>query len=120
MKQNLCETDTLLLSFSDTARWGIFYFEEKGRPSQDDVAAALETLSDKAEEESRPLCVALDGLSQPNSRILAALIGLLTKKDGTERRVALACTRQVWLDMLDILGVSSRFVLVDSPGELTV
>ena len=66
-----------------------------------------------------PICLALGSLRRPNSRMLATLISLLVANDGTERRVALAAPTQAWLDMLDIVGVRSRFLVVDGPEALT-
>lgn len=118
MKISVIETDTLLLLKEPTGRWSVFYFEAKDQPTQDDLAEVLQAFATTIDDDDTPVCVVLNSLKQPNSRILAALVGILATKDGGERRVALAGARKGWLDMLDILGVASRFVILDSVEEL--
>jgi hypothetical protein len=112
------ETNTLSLLSEPTGRWMVFRFETQEQPGQDDLADVLEALAKAAAETDLPVCVVLENLKQPNSRVLAALVGLLTAKDGSDRRVAVAGAEKGWLDMLDILGVTGRFVVLGSLGEL--
>ena len=112
-------TDGLSLCRSDTERWVIYRFRGDAKPSQKDLDAVLEALARSAEDEEKPICVVPEDLKQPNSRALGALLGLLTMKDGKDRRVALAAPSSAWTDMLDIMGVRSRFIVVDDPEELT-
>ncbi len=111
-------TDTLSLCRSETERWVIFRFRGDSKPSLKDLDAVLEAFIRSAETEEKPICVAPEALDQPNSRMLGALLGLLTTKDGKDRRVALAAPSVAWTDMLDIMGVRASFIVVDDPEEL--
>ncbi|MHC5057774.1 MAG: hypothetical protein ACYTKD_24145 [Planctomycetota bacterium] len=111
-------TDSLSLCRLDTERWATYRFRGDAKPSQKDLDSVLEALARSAEGEEKPICVAPEDLEQPNSRALGALLGLLTTKDGKDRRVALAAPSSAWTDMLDIMGVRSRFIVVDDPEEL--
>jgi len=111
-------TDSLSLCRSDTERWIIYRFKGDPKPSQKDLDAVLQALVRSAEVEVKPVCVAPEALEQPNSRALGALLGLLTTKDGKQRRVALAAPSNAWIDMLDIMGVRASFIVVDDPEEL--
>jgi hypothetical protein len=51
--------------------------------------------------------------------MLSAVIGLMTTANDQPRRLALIAPSQTWLDMLDILGVRSAFLVVDSVAEIT-
>lgn len=112
-------TDSLSLLRQDALRWVVYRFEGEAKPTQEDLDEVLKALGGAAAETSKPVCVVPGDLKQPNSRALGALLGLLGTKDGGERRVALAAPTQAWLDMLDIMGVRSSFLVVDDPGELT-
>ncbi len=111
-------TDTLSLCKTDTERWVIYRFRGDTKPSQKDIDALLEVFVRSAEEDDKPICVVPEALDQPNSRALGALLGLLTTKDGKERRVALAAPSNAWTDMLDIMGVRASFLVVDDPEDL--
>jgi hypothetical protein len=111
-------TDTLSLCRTDTERWVIDSFRGDAKPSQKDLDAVLEVFVQSVEAEEKPICFVPEALKQPNSRALGALLGLLTTKDGKERRVALAAPSNAWTDMLDIMGVRASFIVVDSPEEL--
>lgn len=100
-------------------QWSVYRFEADEEPGHQELTPILEALSRSADELNRPVCIVLEDLKRPNSRMLAALVSLLTAKDGKERRVALAGACRGWLDMLDILGVGSRFLIVGSPEDLT-
>jgi hypothetical protein len=114
----LVTTDSLSLCRLGTERWVSYRFRGDAKPSQKDLETVLEALARSAEDEEKPICVVPEDLKQPNSRALGALLGLLTTKDGKDRRVALAAPSNAWTDMLDIMGVRSRFIVVDDPEEL--
>jgi hypothetical protein len=111
-------TDTLSLCRSETDRWVIYRFRGDAKPSQKDLDAVLEVFVRSAEADEKPICIVPEALDQPNSRALGALLGLLTTKDGKDRRVALAAPSSAWTDMLDIMGVRASFIVVDDPEEL--
>jgi len=112
-------TDSLSLCRSDTERWIIYRLKGDAKPVAKDLDAVLEALARSAEVEEKPVCVVPEALEQPNSRALGALLGLLTTKEGKQRRVALAAPSVAWTDMLDIMGVRASFILVDEPEELS-
>ena len=111
-------TDSLSLCRSDTDRWIIYRLKGDTKPVAKDLDAVLEALARSAEVEEKPVCVVPEALEQPNSRALGALLGLLTTKEGKQRRVALAAPSVAWTDMLDIMGVRASFILVDDAEEL--
>ena len=110
--------DTMSLCKTDTDRWVIYRFRGDAKPLQKDLDAVLEAFVRAAETDEKPICVVPEALDQPNSRALGALLGLLTTKDGKDRRVALAAPSTAWTDMLDIMGVRASFIVVDDPEEL--
>ena len=118
MAEPVVATDTLRLFRRDTQRWTVFSFEGDEKPLHEDVSTVFGQLTPPEEVDARPVCVVVSELKQPNSRMLAALVSLLAKRDGTPRRVALAGATKEWLDMLDILGVRSSFVFVDDAEDL--
>lgn len=119
MEELIAQSASLRLYQRETEEWVVYRTEGEEDPKNEDVIASLEILSQSAGETAKPICLALGSLRRPNSRMLATLISLLVRKDGTERRVALAAPTQAWLDMLDIVGVRARFLVVDGPGDLT-
>lgn len=118
MEKAVVRTDTLSLFRLETERWTIFRLEGKGGPEREDLLKVLEALAQSVEADAGPVCVVPGSLQAPNSRILATLIGLLVTKDGRDRRMALAGATQAWVDMLDILGVRSRFLVVEDVEDL--
>lgn len=112
LKEAVATTASISLLSWLSDEWRVYQFEAAGKPALIDVSSVLEALAASAEQDDRPICVLLSGLSTPNSRVLAALVGLLTTVSGRERRVALAGAGKGWLDMLDILGVGHRFVVL--------
>lgn len=118
MEELVVRTESLSLFRRDTERWTIFRFEGSEKPTHEDVTAVFGKLTPPPEVDAKPVCVVVDSLKSPNSRMLAALVSLLGRKDGGERRVALSGPPKTWLDMLDILGVRSSFIIVDDPEDL--
>ena len=120
METLVCKTESLCLYERATDRWVIFSFTGDEVPRQEDLIQILESLKRAADEVTRkPIVFAVEVVSRPNSRMLSAVIGLLTDKHGQPRRLALAGASQTWLDMLDILGVRSNFLIVESVEEVT-
>jgi hypothetical protein len=113
------QTKSLSLQVRETDRWQIFTFSGDEVPNGEDLIAVLEGLKQAAENTTTPIAFDVAGLSRPNSRMLSAVIGLLTGKNEKPRRLALIAPSQTWLDMLDILGVRSSFLIVDSVEEIT-
>ncbi len=118
MADPVVTTDTLRLYRRDTERWTVFSFEGDEKPLHEDVSTVFGQLTPPEEVDAKPVCVVVSELRSPNSRMLAGVVSLLAKRDGTPRRVALAGPTKGWLDMLDILGVRSSFVIVDDAEEL--
>ena len=119
MAEVIAESKRVRLFRRDMEQWSVYRLEADEEPGHQELTPILEALSRSADELNRPVCIVLEDLKRPNSRMLAALVSLLTAKDGKERRVALAGACRGWLDMLDILGVGSRFLIVGSPEDLT-
>ena len=118
MDEAVLRTDTLSLFRLETERWTIYRFEGTAVPNREDLLKVLEALAQRVEADAGPVCVAPGSEQAPNSRILATVIGLLVTKDGRDRRMALAGTTRAWADMLDILGVRSRFLIIDDVEDL--
>ncbi len=118
MEERIAESGGLELFRQKSGSWVTYRFEVGGKPGQDDFIDVFGAFSQAANDEAGPVCVVLDGLPQPNSKMLAALVGLLVARDGSERRVALAGATRMWVDMLDILGVRAKFLMVDGPEDL--
>ncbi len=118
MEETILQTESLRLLRLETDRWVIYRFDGSASPAREDLLKVLEALARSVEEQTLPVCVVPENIESPNSRILATLIGLLVKSDGTDRRMALAGAGRAWVDMLDILGVRARFLLVDDVDEL--
>lgn len=120
MGELIAESANLRLFRRETKDWVTYTLEGGEKPKNEDLIAVLEALSASAQETTRPVCVVLGGLPRPNSRMLAILVGLLVAKSGEERRVSLAGPSQGWIDMLEIVGVRSRFLIVDKVEDLTL
>lgn len=119
MERLVCNSKTLCLHVRDTDRWQIFTFTGEEMPKGEDLIQVLEALNLEAKNTTTPIAFHVAGVPRPNSRMLSAVIGLLTGKNDKPRRLALIGPSQVWLDMLDILGVRSSFLIVESVEEIT-
>ena len=113
------KTASVTLLREDAGHWAVFRLECRGRPGQEDLAAVAAALCLWAGKDARPVCVVPGEVEQPNSRVMAALVGLLETADGGRRRVALARPPRAWTDMLEILGVRSGFLTVEDPSDLS-
>lgn len=119
MEQLLQGSDTFSLYLRDTERWQIFSFTGDSSPRGEDLILALEALKKAAAQTVKPIAVLVAEVRHPNSRMLSAVVGLLTTEKDQPRRVALIAPSQTWMDMLDILGVRSSFLIFESVEEIT-
>lgn len=119
MEQLLQASETFNLHLRETDRWQIFSFSGEATPRSDDLIGVLEAMKQAAAHSTKPIAFAVDAVRHPNSRMLSAVIGLMTTADDQPRRLALIAPSQTWLDMLDILGVRSSFLIFESVEEIT-
>ncbi len=119
MERLVAGTNSLNLYLRDTGRWGIFTFSGDEQPGNADLLTILEALKAATAGLNKPVAFQVVAVPYPNSRLLSAVIGLLTTADDLPRRLALVGASQTWLDMLDILGVRSAFLFFDDVEEIT-
>ncbi len=119
MERLVHHSKSLCLHVRDTERWQIFTFSGDEIPTGEDLIAVLDSLKREAENTVKPVAFVVEAVPRPNSRMLSAVIGLLTGKNEKARRLAIVGPSQTWLDMLDILGVRSSFLIVDSVEDIT-
>ena len=119
MEEVVIKSGRLSLVHRSTARWEIFRVEADDDPEDQDLTLISDALSRLAGKTAKPVCVVLNRLQRPTSRMLAAVAGLLDTKEQDQRRVALARVSQGWLDMLEIVGLRSCFLVVERVEELT-
>ena len=120
MENELVDTDSLKLHHRTTERWEVLRIVGLGEPQDVDVEAMAKVLKPLAAESKKGLCIHIENILRPKSSLLSVLVGLLASPDNELRKIALVKPPGAWLDMLDILGVTSGFRVVESVEEVTL
>ncbi|MBN1808832.1 MAG: STAS domain-containing protein [Planctomycetes bacterium] len=118
MEELAKESGNVRLYRDESGKWLIYRLDVGENAKMSDLEAVFGSIAENAGKTDKAVCIALENVERPNSRMLAALVSLVTKANGESREVALAAPDQSWTDMLDVLGIRGNFTVIESLGAL--